>query len=235
MATTDNREIGQWLTCEYFTGREAASLIANYVPSEVSDVEIRPTLRKLQSSYIKAVEFFKQRLVNSNSDEIQPDALQSRSMQVRFNFSSKEFSAVKAQKWLDDNAENPDEWSVSKFDFQFFTRQELARWIKSTKTVSAFYFESNTTDKEAKKAVQLADRILTPNRTGLMDIVEEASAKFWGFQATPSDPSLHFTNAEIVEWLLSHRKVSKNVAESIATIIRPSWAPKGAKAGRNEK
>lgn len=64
-----------------------------------------------------------------------------------------------------------------------------------------------------------------PYQSGQLQILNQASEKFWG-NADPNEKDTHTKNEIVITWLIK-KGFSKVSAKQGATIIRPEWAAKG--------
>lgn len=207
-----------------------------YAPSRTPHEQAEPILRRMRTSYTLAVDDLKIRfspekeLASNQASPMAPSALKSIAMVVRTNTDHPEFNRQKTWKWLNDNSEYADEWSISCFEEQFFDKAEIARWLLAVGITSKFPFDPAKQSAYKPQQSGSYDGTKTPHRTKLMDAVEEASAKFWGINARADEPDTHPTNAMVEKWLTEHLGVGVGMASKIATIVRPLWAHKGAPA-----
>jgi hypothetical protein len=84
--------------------------------------------------------------------------------------------------------------------------------------------DKNLIDEELKQKVG-------SNITKKLKILHEANIKFWNYY-DPEDPSTAPTNAQVVEWVIDQKdetgaKISKHLANSMATILRDPSLPSG--------
>ena len=227
-------EFKAWMGSDCFTALETAALVMGYPPSSTSQKQVEPILRRMRISYALAVDALKvgfspdKELAADQVFPMAPTALKSCAMAALTDTNNPEFKRQKTWKWLNDNSEADDQWSISRFDTQYFERVEIARWLLAVGIHSEFPFDP--VDQSNYKTMKSggADVTKTPNRTTLMDAVEDASAKFWGVNVRPEQPDTHPSNGSVSDWLVINRSVNPSMADKIASIVRPSWAHKGA-------
>jgi hypothetical protein len=65
------------------------------------------------------------------------------------------------------------------------------------------------------------------HHTELLGHLDAAARRYWGVNYDPADITTASTNATVSEWLQSERKVSRTMADSIASILRPDGLPTG--------
>ena len=65
------------------------------------------------------------------------------------------------------------------------------------------------------------------HHTELLGHLEAAARRYWGENYVPSDATTASTNATVSEWLQTERKVSRTMANSIASMLRPDGLPTG--------
>ena len=230
------REFDAWLHSNSFTAQEAAALAMGDEPSSPPPKQAEPILRRMRESYELAVDVQKRRfspekgLAENQASPMEPSTFKSKAMVVRTNINDPEFNCKKTWKWLTDNSENDDERSISRFDVQYFDRDEIARWLSAVGIDSEVPFDQDKLEAYKTQQSKLYDASKTPNRTALMDAVEEASARFWGSNVRAEDSDTHPTNKMVENWLIDKHNTSAAMASKIASIVRPSWAHKGAPA-----
>lgn len=112
-----------------------------------------------------------------------------------------------------------------------FTRQEIARWLSATGLQSIYKFgvpETNAAPNESQTSLDEADRIWPwgHHDTAALGHLNAAAQRFW-VNYDPSDASTAPTNATVSEWLRAERRVSRTMADSIASLLRPDGLPTG--------
>ena len=65
------------------------------------------------------------------------------------------------------------------------------------------------------------------HHTKLLGHLDATARRYWGSNYKPSDTSTASTNADVSEWLQTERKVSRTMADSIASMLRPDGLPTG--------
>lgn len=111
----------------------------------------------------------------------------------------------------------------SHFVLQKFSRAELARWLSVIGKSSVYQFVPGEVDP----AKILVGRWPWGDyHTDLLGHLEAAAKRFW-VNYDPAVPSTANTNATVSEWLQAERKVSKTMADAIASILRADGLPTG--------
>ena len=220
-----NTTLKHWDFASHFTGEEAAALIMGIDPNlPKSEVDTTyPIVERMRSAYQKAFgeaiwayEFKDgagddQSLVDNTEKST---GLYSYRMLHRSGY---EFDIVRLQAghWLNDQDE-------SSFDAQKFTRVELARWLSAIGMKSDYQFN------DLHITVGLAQNSNNKNgtkwpwgeyETKLLQHLEAAANRFW-VNYDPTDPGTAPVNQDVSTWLQDHRALSKNIADSLATILR---------------
>lgn len=111
----------------------------------------------------------------------------------------------------------------SDFEQQRFTRKELSRWLSAIEVKSGYPFDR---DRSADTP-GLAGRWPWGNHhTELLGHLEAAARRFW-VEYDPSDTTTAPTNVTVSDWLKKERKVSGQMADAIASMLRPDGLPTG--------
>ena len=125
----------------------------------------------------------------------------------------------------------------ANFDLQVFGADELVRWLSANGMKSVYQFERSVTrahgvayESAAPESGAESAPIRWPwgnHHTELLGHLDAAARRYWGANYDPSDPTTAPTNSTVSEWLRTDRKVSKTMAESIASMLRPDGLPTG--------
>jgi hypothetical protein len=104
-----------------------------------------------------------------------------------------------------------------------FTRIEIVRWLNCVGLQSDYLFErvAPGTSERSGSRWPWGD-----HNTTMLGHLEAAAKRFWS-NYDPEDSTTANTNATISDWLQSERKVSKTMANSIASMLRPDDLPPG--------
>ena len=213
-------DLTHWDFADDFSGIEVAALIVGTEPTllaplggtEFLPASINPVLARVRKSYEAAWStcLFSTGLELDEpfSPEPGPKDLKSIDM-VRYIDTANEEAMT---TWLQ-NRER------SGFAAQRFSRQEVSRWLSATGLSSQYLFVLRS---------QLENRQLgrRPNHwpwgthhTELLGHLEAAASRFW-VNYDPDEPSTMVTNETVSKWLQSERRVSKTMADAIASILR---------------
>jgi hypothetical protein len=103
-------------------------------------------------------------------------------------------------------------------------REELVRWLSATGMKSVYQF-----DRRQHQPVE------TPtgrwpwgnHHTELLGHLEAAAKRYYCVNYVPTDATTAPINKDVAEWLITERKVSQKMADSIASILRPDGLPTG--------
>lgn len=127
------------------------------------------------------------------------------------------------EKWLSDG-------DASNFDRQRFTRKDIQFWLDSNKLPTKYEFEKKTasiSDEIPVKEDQTSGRWPWGNHhTDLLGHLDAAARRFW-VNYDPSDIGTAPTKVAVSEWLQTERKVSRTMADSIASMLRADGLPTG--------
>jgi hypothetical protein len=118
--------------------------------------------------------------------------------------------------------------SISDFHFTqsgtFYTyiikQSAFKAWLEERRFKSEYFDTSNAVQKPI---------INTNHKTSLMMVMEETINRYYGDQYDPSNKDSLSSQKDVVEWLMSHKNLSKREAEAIDIVTRPDNArkPKG--------
>ena len=110
-----------------------------------------------------------------------------------------------------------------------FDRSELQRWFGAKgngfKTKYEFVQCQNSTPIE--KNLKSERWPWGNHHTELLGHLEAAARRYWGPNYIPADATTATINATVSGWLQTERKVSKTMADSIASMLRPDGLPTG--------
>ena len=215
--------LSHWDYAEVFSGIEAASLIVGIDPANVQSEKgkVRPVIDRMISDYegalsaaIWAYEF------NEEEKGKLPDAVEYPNQL----FSHRMFHPTGFEHSFEQNSKG--HWLKDKeqtiFEHQKFSRDELARWISVNAMSSVYKFQINTGGHNPSDTKwPWGD-----HHTELLGHLEAAAKRYW-VNFDPADNNTATTNTVISEWLQKERKVSRSMADSIATMLRPNGLPTG--------
>ncbi len=219
-------DLAHWDFAERFSGYEVAALILGVEPRDSAGHEHRIMVvrDRMELDYLAALETVRWETAgmfdDADSASTCPDDL---------------FLSVKLEKLLwgyyDGDLKSIVLWWSDKrlplFDNQEFDRKNVVKWLKKVgqKSIYKFDLQANLSETNAAPAVTV-HWPWGQHHTELLGHLEAAARRFWT-NYDPSDPTSANTNATVSDWLQEERKVSKNMADSIATILRADGLPTG--------
>lgn len=124
--------------------------------------------------------------------------------------------AMEKNKTLDESGSNINE--------QKFSRKELARWLSALDVNSVYSFDLKQQNTIQKPAGHWP---WGNHHTDMLGHLEAAARRYWGRNYDPLDATTAPTNATVSEWLQTERKVSRTMADSIASMLRANGLPPG--------
>ncbi|NVO05677.1 MAG: hypothetical protein HXX19_06930 [Rhodoferax sp.] len=104
-----------------------------------------------------------------------------------------------------------------------FSRTEIIRWLNCVGLQSEYQFDAMSQVRTEKSATRWP---WGNHHTETLGHLEAAAKRFWA-NYDPADFTTANTNSTVSEWLQSDRKVSKTMADSIASMLRPDGLPTG--------
>ncbi len=207
-------DLSNWDCVHNFQAREAAALIIGIDPGNVPETEkhrIAPVLRSIWASYVDALD---------HPDKAR-EALECDDWGVWI------FSAVLIHILNVDptNKAYTDAEAAGRLDleFQTFDREQITRWLAAIKMKSVYSF--NPAQAEAVPA-PTGRWPWGDHHTKLLGHLEAAARRYW-VSYDPADATTASTNATVIEWLKTERRVSGKRAEAIASMLRPDGLPTG--------
>ena len=218
-------DLTHWDFAENFSAYDAAALILGLEPrdSDTEEWRVRVVTDRMRLHYKYAL----YRIFSSTiGDPIEYSESQAINAQITL-------SSVKADElhhrcwlygeettlsdWLDNNRQND-------FENQEFARHTIARWLDAIGLKSAYLFDRKLGNRDTK----LVGRWPWGNHhTELLGHLEAAARRYWGGNYDPADATTAPTNATVSEWLQTERKISKTMADSTASMLRPDGLPTG--------
>jgi hypothetical protein len=218
--------LSHWDFAENFSPSDAAALILGYEPSETSNVrhQVRVVFDRMKLHYINALE--KANLQMSGAPweyereytHLLTKDLPSVEMLRLWGKVFSESDEISFINWLNDS-------KLNHFDIQSFSSNRLADWLDSLSMKSIYQFrqcEGDETFKGLNSQWPWGD-----HNTKNLEHLSAAAFRYYGPNFDPYDKSTAPTNAVVSEWLQTERKVSKNTADFIASILRPDGLPTG--------
>lgn len=210
--------LSHWDFAEQFVGFDAAALILGIEPAEASDEQgrIGPVIARMKKCYENARSVIAdvQRQNGTRADfkkYLSPEELLSKGLMLRV---TDPLSGM--DEWLNDA-------KFFSFDKQEFSRDELARWLSAIAIKSAYRFDL----KQPGAAQDTLGRWpWGGHHTELLGHLESAARRFW-VNYDPSDTTTAPTKVTVSNWLKTERKVSGQMADAIASMLRPDDLPTG--------
>ncbi|MCY1171334.1 hypothetical protein D9M73_114400 [compost metagenome] len=229
-------DLSHWGAAESFTAQEAAALIVGLDPAdpEAKSFKAKPVLDRMAEGHRVARSFVGQAMTPEQFafQRKQPawrDAL------VSLLFDN--YPTLQKASWPSDAGrpfELPQRFrgDDGNFAVQRFDRAELARWlsvvgIKSVYDFSATQPQAAVVGIGNREVVEKLTEARWPwgsHHTKALEHLEAAARRFW-VNYDPSDVTTASTNKEISQWLEQERGVSRNLAASIASMLRPDGLP----------
>lgn len=208
------RDFSHWDFAECFSGYDAAALILGIEPVDSEDDHrVRVVVERLASEYARALKQAQWEIIPFDENE-----------ERKVNLSEALLVSVELEKlWrlYANGMETPlDDWIKDKrsthFDIQRFDRNVIDRWLENVGYKSVYSFNRDITESKE----------ICPSRwpwgthtTIALGHVEAAARRYW-MNYDPSDETSAPTNTTVSDWLQKERKVSKAMADSIASILR---------------
>jgi hypothetical protein len=210
-------DLSHWDFAHYFTGPDAAALILGIDAGNVSDAQkhkIQPVEKAILSCFLPAL----------HHPDSARDALSCEDYGLWiFSVQLKHVLAIDKTNTAHKNLKA---MGGLNFEVQSFDRQEISRWLEAHGRQSIYPFiNKQSPDLSATAAVNRWP--WGKHHTKLLGHLEAAARRFWGDNYVSSDATTASTNATVSEWLQTERKVSKTMADSIASMLRPDGLPTG--------
>jgi hypothetical protein len=217
-------DLSHWDFAENFLGYDAAALILGLEPRD-SDREqwrVQVVTERMELHYKHVCERLQWEDAGLDHDDLPAEDREA----VRpVELISVELDNLHRQKWLYGSESPLSNWLVDKrryaFDMQQFSRPIIARWLKAIGMKSVYPFGQDQRD------VVLDRWPWGKHHTELLGHLDAAARRYWGGGYDPSDTGTASTNATVSEWLQTERKVSRTMADSIASMLRPDGLPTG--------
>lgn len=218
-------DLSHWDFAERFSGYEAAALILGVEPREShgDEYRIRVVMDRMEQDYLEALETVRWETPDSfdgqKSATTCPDDLFLSIQLEKLLWMSHDGDDQSLHIWLNDRR-NP------LFERQDFSRNKVVFWLKKVDQRSVYQFERNSSEGESFSNGTARKWPWGGHHTEALGHLEAAARRFW-VAYDPAEPSSANTNATVSEWLQKERKVSKTMADSIASMLRPDGLPPG--------
>lgn len=215
-------DLSHWDFAEHFSGYDAAALILGVEPrkSENDKGRIRVVTDRMGLHYLNAFNRLYQEcpVLDWDLHNIEsPRKIELHSVQMKELHSDawRRRVDVPLVAWL--------EGPHSSFNHQEFERDAIVGWLRQIGMTSAYPFDrtcESVTESKGKRWPW------GEHHTELLGHLEAAAKRFWSAY-DPSDTSTANTNATVSGWLQTERKVSRTMADAVASILRADGLPTG--------
>lgn len=217
-------DLSHWDFAEHFNGHDAAALILGYEPRESEAVQhqVSVVYDRMKLHYGYALERFQWELLGN---DVEPDNEAKRPIELV----SVKMDDLHRQYWLYGHETTFSDWLYSqrssKFENQEFSRQSIANWLTAIGMESRYSFVRS--DKSNVPSALVGRWPWGDHSTQMLEHLAAAAQRYYGANYDPNDATTAPTNATVSEWLHSDRKVSKSMADAIASILRQDGLPTG--------
>lgn len=216
-------DLSHWHFAEHFSAYDAAALILGLEPreSETEQWRVGVITDRMQLDYKKALTRF--------SFEINPpaDFRDYDSQPLRTELMSVQLDDLCRNCWEMGHETPLIDWlanhRLTKFENQEFSRGAIIRWLGAIGMKSEYLFSRN---EHLQPAAPKGRWPWGDHHTEALGHLQAAALRFWTHYDA-SDKSTANTNVQVSEWLQKERNVSKTLADSMASILRPDGLPTG--------
>lgn len=212
-----------WDFAAHFSGTEAAALILGIDPTEsaIDQSRIRVVIDRMALHYNHALQRHYQ-----EAFQIVMQDFQDMEVDRPFELASVKMSVLCLQCNFENDVTPFTDWLASdqpsQFDNQIFSRQVVADWLDAIRLKSIYQFRLD----QSNDANDVTGHWPWGEyHTELLGHLKAAAVRFWQHY-DPADETYAPTNSDVSKWLIE-RKVSKKMAESIASILRPDGLATG--------
>lgn len=213
-----------WDFAEHFSGYDAAALILGLEPreSESEQGRIRVITERMELHYKSSLNRVFHSTFGNPLEPIYNDDC-SRSQEL----ASVKLAELDRRQRIFDDEKSLSYWLASpiltKFDMQDFARPSIANWLETIGMKSVYAFDKDLTPSNSSSTARWP---WGDHHTELLGHLEAAARRYW-LNYDPSDTGTAPTNAMVSEWLQRERKVSRTMADSIASMLRADGLPTG--------
>lgn len=212
--------LSHWEFAAHFSGYDAAALILGLEPREssVDDSRIRVVIDRMALHYNQALkrhyhEAFQIGIENFQAMEAaRPFELESITMNELHSLCDLGDDDPQFSEWLASNQ--------SQFDNQILSRYVVADWLDAIGLASTYQFRLD------HPSVVIGHWPWGDHHTEVLGHLEAAARRYW-VNYDPADSGTAPTNETVSNWLVTERKVSKKMADSIASMLRVDDLPTG--------
>lgn len=219
--------LAHWDYAVQFSGYEAAALILGIDPG-------KPGAPKAHESPIKAI-FDRMALHYEHALKrhyfeafnMSPSPAEAHGMDVSqcFELGSLRLATLSASLGQDEEDTAYTDWLMdtqsTAFVRQQFSRVAIAAWLDATDLDSVYLFRSDDNSVRRKHRWPWGDY-----DTVLLGHLEAAVREFW-LDYDRDRPRTAPKNEVVADWLINERKITRNKAEAIASILRADGLPTG--------
>lgn len=236
-------DLSKWDFAVEFRLYEAAALIVGIDPAEIytstkpardnprlyeyhEHPQIKPVVDRMEYDFLTACDLYEAmrdgKWKHSTDEPLSELLLRNREMEV---------VPVKIGSWglpLDSVTQRAlDTWhgsdDIAMYETAKFTRKELSRWLSAIGLKSVYQFDQGP---PATIETPFGHWPWDNHHTELLGHLEAAARRYWQ-RYDPTDATTAPINKDVAEWLMTERKLSQKMAESIASMLRPDGLPTG--------
>jgi len=237
MAITD---LSKWDFAVEFMMYEAAALIVGVEPAEIfvttppakdnpriydyhEHPQIKPVADRMKLNYLQAIDLYNA-LQQGQWKHVDPppkpeSLLRDRAMEiVPLHITTDAFPLDQHAQDVLDAWRSSDEY-MDPYEMAKFTRTEISRWLKAIGMKSKYEFDIASPASSQVATTQPGKWPWGNHHTKLLGHLEAAARRYW-VNHDPQDTDTAPTNSVVSEWLQTERKVSRTMADAIASILR---------------
>ena len=209
-----------WDFAAYFSGCDAAALILGIEPrdSAIDQSRIRVVIDRMALNYTHALKRH-----YHEAFQIGIENFQAMEAARPFELESITMNELRSLCDLGDNDPQFSEWlasNQSQFDNQIFSRHVVADWLDAIGLASTYQF------RLGHPSAVIGHWPWGDHHTAVLGHLETAARRYW-VNYDPADSGTAPTNETVSNWLVTERKVSKKMADSIASMLRVDDLPTG--------
>lgn len=214
-----------WDFAAHFSGTEVAALILGIEPmvSAGDQSRIRVVIDRMALHYNHAVQRHYEEAFDvamKNFQDMEADR--------PFELTSVKMNELCLQCNCEDDVTPFSDWLASdqpsQFDNQIFSRQVVADWLDAIRLKSIYQFRF---DQSSDSNGITGHWPWGAHHTELLGHLEAAAKRYYCVNYEPTDATTAPINKDVSEWLMTERKVSQKMAESIASMLRPDGLATG--------
>jgi hypothetical protein len=216
-------DLSHWDFAEQFTVKESAELIIG-IPPEINNqvmhlsrepgfaARITPVLRRMKGAYASALSKLNEAIASDfELGEPEPQDLQSELM-------------ISIRVSVNPPSDPRKKLELMVFEKSFFHRDEIQRWLNAIGMQSTYKFDRTQSQPSGNSSRRWP---WGNHHTELLEHLNVAAQRYWGERYDPTDATTAPINSMVSEWLQKERKISRTMADAIASILRPDGLPTG--------